>query len=370
MSWQNQNTSKKVFKFSRPLDQEKELMESIPSDAIITEIERNTKNIKVTYVIEKSFSIQHILESNAINVKPLKLDRVSSDLKNKTRKPTKQVKYLDDVVAVINVADFHLNRKVFGDAQYNISYDLEEASKLWMEIVDRSVAQLRSCPYHVEKIVLNTCGDLFNSDTINGTTSHGTIQTNDVSWKGVFTRATELMEYALRTLSNVAPVEYFYVRGNHDEQAGFYLTSWLDARFRNVENVEIRLNPKPRQIFEYGSNLLIFTHGESEGARTIDLPFVEPSVRDNGKAYTNIEVLSGHLHSNTVRQERGVRWEILNSACPIQSDWEYGKAFDTRFAEATIMFYNNKSRIQQNHIDTLDLLIDMQQKSKEGKVSC
>lgn len=359
MGWQNQNTSKKVFKFSRPLDQEDELMRSIPPDAIVTEFERNTKNVKVTYVIDNSVSMKQILEHNAENVKPLKLDRVPSDVKNKPRKPTKQIKYLDNVSVVINIADFHLNRKVFGNAQYDLSYNLEDASNLWIALIDQCAMQLRSCPYHIENIVLNTCGDFFNSDTINGTTSHGTVQTNDVSWKEVFTRATELMEYAIRTLSNIAPVEYFYVRGNHDEQAGFYLTSWLDARFRKIKNVKIHLSPKPRQVYEYGSNLLIFTHGESEGSRTIDLPFVEPNVRDNGKAYTNVEVISGHLHSNTVKQERGVRLEVLNSACPIQSDWEYGKAFDTRFSEATIMFYNNKKRIQQNHIDTLDLLVNM-----------
>lgn len=364
MGWQNQNTSKKVFKFSRPLDEEQELMDSIPENAIITELERNTKNVKVTYVIDNSVSMKDILESNTRNVKPLKLDRVPN--KTTQRKPTKQIKYLDDAVVVINIADFHLNRKVFGDAQYGFDYDLNMASKLWIDIIDNCVDQLRSCPYRIEKIVLNTCGDFFNSDTINGTTSHGTMQINDVSWKSVFTRATELMEYAIRVLSNIATIEYFYVRGNHDEQAGFYLTSWLDARFRNIKNVQIQVNPKPRQIFEYGSNLLIFTHGESEGTRTIDLPFVEPSIRDNGKAYTNIEVIAGHLHSNTVKQERGVRLEVLNSACPIQSDWEYGKAFDTRFSEATIMFYNKKQRIQQNYIDTLDLFVNIKENLKQN----
>jgi predicted phosphodiesterase len=355
MSWQNQNINKKVFTIARPLAEEESLLASIPEEAIITALTRNTKTVRVTYVLDRRFiTIEDIIAANKMTVKPLKLDRIGR-IDNSKRK-TKTIKCTNNVLAVLNIADFHLNRLVYGVEAYGDDYNIDIASEVFMRIVEQAIERLKSNPYKIDKIILNTAGDFLNSDTNTGTTAAGTPQVNDLPWKLVFQRATSLLEFALLRLSNIAPVEYFYVRGNHDEQTGFYLTSWLDARFKNVKNVFINPSPKPRQIVNYKQNIIIFTHGESEGIRAMDLPFIEPESIKYISNATNIEVLTGHVHKNKVNNERGVRCESLNSACPVQDNWTYGKAYDGLNQEATIMYYDETGRVQTDYIDTLKIL--------------
>lgn len=353
MSWQNQNINKKVYTIARPLSDEESLMNSIPESATITAIEKSTKTIRVTYVEDKTFTIEDIISANHMTVKPIKLDRVGTKKDNSSRK-TKTIKCTENVLAVLNIADFHLNRRIFSN-ETGYKYDINIASELFMRIIDKAVERLSQNPYNIEKIILNTAGDFVNSDTIAGTTTAGTRQVNDVTWKQVFKHATALLEYAILRLSNVAPVEYFYVAGNHDEQVGFYLTSWLSARFKETPNIIINDSPKTRKVIAYNKNLLIFTHGSNEGSRAIDLPFVEPEAYANVSNATNIEVITGHLHTNTVKTERGVRWEILNSACPALDEWTYDKAFGAGTSESTIMYYNKRSRIQCDSINSTDI---------------
>jgi hypothetical protein len=354
MSWQNQNINKKVYTIAKPLAEEDSLMNSIPETATITAIERTTKTIRVTYVEDKTFTIDDIIKANIMTVKPIKLDRIGTIKDNSSRKE-KRIICTEKVLAVLNIADFHLNRRIFAnEVKYN--YDINIASEVFMRIIDKAVERLKQNAFNIEKIVLNTAGDFINSDTITGTTTAGTQQINDVTWKQVFQKATALLEYALIKLSNVAPVEYFYVAGNHDEQVGFYLTSWLAARFKDTPNVEINDSPRTRKVISHKKNLLIFTHGSNEGSRAIDLPFVDPEAYSRISDATNIEVLSGHLHANTVKSERGVRWEILNSACPALDEWTFGKAYGGNILESTIMYYNDRNRVQCDSINSIEIL--------------
>lgn len=363
MAWQNQNTSKKVYTIARPLEEEDLLMQSIPEDAIITAIERNTKTVRVTYVIENKLTIQDLILSNQENVEPIKFNR-----KKKTKKSsnTKTIERGPKCLALLNIADFHLNRRVFANETYGHDYDIQIASQVWKEIIDRACKEIRSSSYSIDKIILNTAGDFVNSDTKYGTTTAGTPQFNDVSWKQVFNVATSLLEYAITQLSKIAHVEYFYVAGNHDELVGYYLTSWLDARFANFKSVHIKTNPCQRQIVKYGSNLFCFTHGDSEGGRTMTLPFVEPMAVKELSSTTNIEVISAHMHKNNVQTHFNVRWETLSSACPVQDEWSYEKGFDSQRAEATIMFYDDAYRRQQNTIN-VNQILDCVEYEKDGK---
>lgn len=349
MSWMNQNTSKKVFTITRPLEEEAELRASIPEDAVITAIKRSTKTVSITYVMSNVVTLEDIQKINA-TIKPIKFDRTGAIKYNDSK--TKRIHCTERAMAILNVADFHLNRLIYGDECYGQDYNLEKASNLFIDIINEAEIRLRSNAYNLDKIILNTCGDFLNSDTINGTTTAGTMQFNDVTWKKVYAKAATLLEYAIARLSTIAPVYYYYVKGNHDEQVGFYLTTWLNARFLNEPNVFINDSPKPRHVINYGNNIIIITHGETEAGRAIDLPFMEPESIERLSQASNIEVLSGHLHSNQVSCKNGVRWEVLSSACPVQDTWTYGKGYDGLRQEASIIYYNNDCRVQQDIINT------------------
>ena len=342
------NVKKQTITITKPIDRKEELMDSIPINARITSINESTKTIRVTYVIDNTLSNEMIIKLNADTVKPIKLSRKIYTSSQKQ----KRVNCLGNAMALINIADFHLNRLIFGNEGYDRDYNIKLANDVFCNIISECIIKLKASPYHIDKIILNTCGDFLNSDTIGGTTTAGTPQTNDVTWKQAFYNATGLLEYAIKELSVIAPIDYLYIAGNHDEQVGFYLTSWLWARFRDVKNINILDNPKPRKVVEYKKNLLMITHGATEGGQTPNLPFVEPEMRDKISKAFNVEVISGHLHSHKMVNKNGVLWEVCSSSCPIEDDWTYGKAFDKPKGEVTINYYDEYSRIQQDMINT------------------
>lgn len=352
--WLNGNLRKFEKVVTRPIEEANDLYRSIPENAVITAETQTLKTIRVKYVLTNDLTVDRIKELNK-SVKPIKLDRKNVKIDNSQNK-TKRVKCIDNVMAVVNIADFHLNRKVWGKAGYNKDYTVDMAKEVFKDIIDEAEIRLKSSPYRIEKIVLNTAGDFLNSDTIEGTTTHGTLQDTDVNWQEAFKIAQELMSYALIKLSTIAPVYHYYVAGNHDKMSGWYLVSWLAARFMGVENVFIEESPKIRQTVIYKGNVIVFAHGDNEGNRIIDLPFNEPEAREAISKATNVEVLTGHGHNVKIETKNGVRSEMLNCACPVGDEWTYEQAFGNGRTEATIMYYNETGRVQQDTIDTKKFL--------------
>lgn len=354
--WLNGRIDKFEKVITVPIEDEDCIWEQIPDDAIVTAETRTTKTVRVKYVLTNELTIDRIRHLNT-NVKPIKLDRKNRVIDNTLQKQ-KRINCIDTVMAVINVADFHLNRKIWGKSGYDKDYSLQIAEKVFKDSIDEIEIRLRACPYRIEKIVLNTAGDFLNSDTVLGTTTKGTPQINDSNWQESYMLAQDLLTYAILKLSNIAPVLHFYVAGNHDQMAGWYLVSWLKARFSGVSNVEIDDNPKTRQFVEYGHNLIVMAHGDNEGKRAIDLPFVEPEAKQKLYDKSNIEVLIGHGHKPNVTYKNGVRLEMLACACPVGDQWTYNMGYEDSKGEITIMYYNKDARIQQDTIYSRKYMTD------------
>ena len=348
--WLNGDLRKFEKVITRPIEDAEYLYASIPENAVITAETETTKTIRVKYVLTNDLTPDRIKQLNA-SVRPIKLDRKNVKIDN-TNQKEKRIKCIDTVMAVVNIADFHLNRKIWGKAGFNADYTLDTAKEVFKDIIDETETRLKASPYRIEKIILNTAGDFLNSDTIEGTTTAGTLQDTDVSWQEAFLTAQELMTYALLKLSNIAPVYHYYVAGNHDKMAGWYLTSWLKARFSGIENIFIDDDPKARQVISYKGNVVVLAHGDNEGSRAIDLPFNEPEARKMFSNATNIEVLLGHHHSAKVETKNGVRLEKLHCACPIGDQWTYEMAYGNNRTEASIMYYNDRDRVQCDTINT------------------
>lgn len=346
MSWQNTNTNKKVISITKPLSDEQELLESIPSNAIITAHTRTTKTVKVTYVLDKKEEISETIARIKTNTKPIRLDRIP--LKDKD----------EGMLAIVNIADFHLNRFVDGSATNGVNYDLDKAKSVFMHTVDKIVKNMRA--KELSRIILNLAGDFLNSDTKNSTTAAGTPQDDDVTWQHAFVAATGLLEYACKEFSKLAPVEFYYIRGNNDEQAGFYLTTWLDARFRNFDAVKVNVSPKPRHVITHGTNVIVLTHGDKESSRVMNLPFIEQQSKTMLSEATNIEVITGHFHSTyALNTGNGVRLYRLSSACPVNDRWSYDSAYNSQ-SEATVLYYDEYCRVAKDYVNTKKILNNLE----------
>ena len=359
-NWQNLNTKKKLISKTVPLSEKDALRAEVKAmeDAglcIINNETTTSKSYKINYVITKEeLTADAIRALFANTVKPVQFKR--TDKKKKQATKEKRIFCDEQAMAIVNIADFHFNRQVSGEDGYGVDYDADIAEKVFVDAIQDIKRRLRRCSYNVERIVLNTCGDFLNSDNKLSTTTNGTPQRDNVSYKQALIRGCRLIEYALTELSAVAPVEYYYVAGNHDEHLGLGITLYQEARFRDYKDITINAGTNSRALVTYGTNVIVLAHGDTEGTKAIDLPYIEPKAKELVSTATNLEVLTGHLHSTTVRNKNGVRWEILNSACPVQDNWSYDKAYGDDHAEATIMYYNSKGRVQQDTIDMKQFL--------------
>ena len=94
------------------------------------------------------------------------------------------------------------------------------------------------------------------------------------------------------------------------------------------------------------------THGYLEGKNIKNLPFVEPELLQELSTATNVEVLSGHLHTVDVKLLNGAKFEVLPSSCPVEDNWTYGMSFDKPKGEVVINYYDKTDRVQQDYINT------------------
>ena len=62
-------------------------------------------------------------------------------------------------------------------------------------------------------------------------------------------------------------LKVFQIPGNHDFQTSFYAIVNLASWFRNDENVMVDTNPKTRETYRFGKNLIGYTHGDKEKKR-------------------------------------------------------------------------------------------------------
>ncbi|MBK8609093.1 MAG: hypothetical protein IPL84_03900 [Chitinophagaceae bacterium] len=162
---------------------------------------------------------------------------------------------------VIDLPDLHFDKLAWGK-ETGKDWDMKISSSLYMKAIDDLVS--KASVYSVEKILYPVGNDMFNSDTIDNTTTKGTKQIVDGRWKKSFVLARKLIVSAALKLSKIAPVDIMIVPGNHDEQKTFYLGDALECRFYNDANVNVDNTPTMRKYFKYGKTLIAYTHGKDE----------------------------------------------------------------------------------------------------------
>ncbi len=369
MSWNNMNTNKKIITKSCKIEDKDALQSAIyemqeQGLCIVTLENETTKTYKIGYCIErqemKEDAIRALINKN---VTPIKFKPVAP-LKKSGKNVAKQFSTGNKVMAIINIADFHLNRFTNGLDGFGDPYDIEIGTDVFKGIIAECKDRLQKNGHIIERIVLNTGGDFLNSDTPVHTTTNGTPQSDSTSYKQALRRGCDLLEFALLELSKIAPVEYYYVAGNHDEQQGLAITFYLEARFRESKNIKVDIATNSRATIKYGNNLVVLAHGDYEGARAIDLPFTEPNAKSHLSVATNMEVLIGHKHNPDMKCKNGVRLETLGSACPVGCDWTYNSGYGDGNPEATIVYYDNDYRVQQDTIYTRRIYDERMSKRK------
>jgi predicted phosphodiesterase len=260
-------------------------------------------------VYSKQDGIQTLYSSKII-VKPRKdtisieeLEEHFKEFSEKYKSPiNKNYKFISsNKMFEIPVMDLHLG-KLGWEKEVGENYDYRIAETRFLKVINDFINRTKH--YNFDKIIFPIGNDWFNFDTIEGTTTHGTKQDNDLRWQKLFLKGIELLIKAIDMLSEVAPVEIFYVSGNHDKTTSYYATNYIYAWYRNSKNITVSIEPQTRKYIEFGNCLIGYAHGDTEKKRIDGIMQVE--ARESWGRTKFHEWHLGHLHSEQTKEENGI----------------------------------------------------------------
>ena len=206
-------------------------------------------------------------------------------------------------ISVITPTDFHWGK--YGDVyECGEKYDRPTAKE---RLITSTQEVLRDVTKHgaPEKIIVGVGSDFFNADTYTGTTTQGTPQDNDGNMPDILTTGCELMTEYIDILRQVAPVELVLMAGNHDQLLSISLHLYLQAWYRNEDDVTTIKSAKSRQYIVYANNLMCFHHGDGV-KKTSDLArLAAVEATESWGKCDNRMVFTGHLHYEKVEEDRG-----------------------------------------------------------------
>lgn len=292
-------------------------------------------------LIKPLFSVKIFLEKkiNEIasrnEIAELKTELLKYSPKYKTIKYSKTK---DGYLYEIAMPDLHLGRLVDKESAGEMS-----SPDLFVERTEKAIGELLSIPYKIERILLPVGNDLFNSNTAENKTAHGTPQREDPRWQRTYKLAKRLIVETIESMSTLAPVDVVIVKGNHDEERIFYFGDMLASQFHNNKNVRVDDSQLGRKYYAYGNVLIGLTHGYYEKDVKLDSRMAQERPDLWARSIFR-EWHLGHLHHKkdtiikTDEFENGVMVRIFRSlASP--SEWEYDKGFGSQRSAEGLLWH-------------------------------
>ena len=105
-------------------------------------------------------------------------------------------------------------------------------------------------------------------------------------------------------MRSIAPVEIFYVPGNHDEMLSYCATVTVGAYYTKVKGVTVDTSPAPRKYVRYGRCLIGYSHGKEENKRIFGLMQIEQPEAWGESKFREFHL--GDLHMEDVSEASGV----------------------------------------------------------------
>ena len=166
----------------------------------------------------------------------------------------------------------------------------------------------------IDRFLLPVGNDGLNSEGMSRATTKGTPQQDNMRWRESFRGYWHLVSKAIDYLAQFAPVDVVVVQGNHDFERMFYAGEVLDAIYKNNKNVTVDNSLDARKYYEYGINMIMFTHGDKE--KTQELPLLiateQPEMWSRAKVR---EVHCGHRHKEMLNEYMGTKVRFIPSIC-------------------------------------------------------
>jgi hypothetical protein len=166
----------------------------------------------------------------------------------------------------------------------------------------------------IDRFLLPVGNDGLNSEGYSQATTKGTPQHDSMQWRQSFRGYWHLVMKAIDYLAQFAPVDVIVVQGNHDFERMFYVGEVLNAMYHNNQNVTVDNSLDSRKYYEYGTNMIMFTHGDKEKAHELPLLIAteHPQMWSRCKFR---EVHCGHKHKEMLNEYMGTKVRFIPSIC-------------------------------------------------------
>lgn len=228
--------------------------------------------------------------------------------------------YEDPIAYEISLPDIHYGKLV----DLPLPYDFQE--KEYITVVENLVA--KAAGLEIERFILPIGNDGLNSEGMRMTTTKGTPQQDYTDWRKSFRGYWKLIVYTIDYLKQIAPVDVIVVSGNHDYERMYYVGDVIAGWFRNDPNVNVDNSDDPRKYYQYGVNMLMFTHGDKEKAQNIPL-IMATEQPEMFAATSHREAHCGHFHKEQVNEYRGIKVRFIPSICPNDS-WHKQMGYESK----------------------------------------
>lgn len=249
----------------------------------------------------------------------------------------------------ISFPDLHIGKlawdKETGE-DYDITIAIERAKQAIRELVSRLVVS------QVDRILLPLGNDLISVDNKMGTTTMGTPQSADGRFGKMFKATKDLVIDTISILNKIAPVDVLIIPGNHDESTMFTLGEVLDAWYKDDKNVQIYNSPKLRKYYQYGKNMIGFTHGDKEKHQELGLVMASEEPLMWGSS-NHREFHLGHFHKSKTTQYTtgdefpGFKIRILPSLSSADA-WHYAQGYLSAKAAKAFIWHKDKGLITEH----------------------
>jgi hypothetical protein len=239
----------------------------------------------------------------------------------------------------ISIFDPHFGKLAWNPETRHGSYDVNIAERVFFAALEDLLNKASGCS--ISQVLLPLGNDLLNTDNLEGKTTAGTPQSTDGRQIRTFTRVRQTMVAAIERARQIAPVHVKMVPGNHDRLSVFHLGEALEMRFHNCDDVVIDNTPPNRKYYEWGRNMLLFTHGDKP--KPAELHSVAAAEEPQMWGRTRFrEAHIGHMHKTALDEKHGFRVRTIAALCPADG-WhsENGYIGNVRSAEAFLYSRDN-----------------------------
>lgn len=244
----------------------------------------------------------------------------------------------------ISLFDHHFGQLSWGDETRGSHYDAKIATELAHGAVDYMISRSVEAG-GVDRILITIGNDFFNVNGASQATFAGTPQSEDGRWQKTFTTGRRLWIELIEKCHQIAPVDVFVVPGNHDFERIFYLGDAIDCWFNKSDEIRIDNSPVTRKYYEWGQNLIGFTHGNQEPSGSlVNIMSTEMPMAWSRTKYR--EWHKGHFHHakatafQILDETRGIREWILPSLVAVD-DYHAGKGYAS-LRESIGMIWNKE----------------------------